>query len=154
MSPSSSGPLSDPSAESPKTLTVEFRSKELLDDPSADPARTRLDAGMAKLCTGPAYEAKGLDIIADFVLRDGDFVRPNIEDDPRIGDFVRAAAAKGDGVDANAAKPGRLVAVGVMIDDWLAVALTAFRFGGATVEVELLENGGGEGVTLPDLNIF
>jgi hypothetical protein len=154
LSPSYSGPLSDPSAESPKALTVEFRSKELLDDPSADSARTRLDAGMAKLCTEPAYEAKGLDIIAEFDLRDGDFARPNIEDDPTIGDFVRAAAAKGDDADANAANPSRLVAVGAMIDDWLAVALVAFGSGGATVEVELPENGGGEGVTLPDLNIF
>ena len=110
---------------------------------------------MAKLCTEPAYEAKGLlDIIADFVLRDGDFARPNIEDDPRIGDFVRAAAAKGDGVDANAAKPGRFVAEGAVIDDWLAVALMAFGSGIATVEAEPLENGGGEGVTLPDLNKF
>ena len=154
MSPSYSGPLSDPSAESPKALTVEFRSKELLDDPSADSARTRLDAGMAKLCTGPAYEAKGFDIIADFVLRDGDFARPIVEDDPRIGDFVCAAAAKGDDADANAAKPGRLVAVGAMIDDWPAVALIAFGSGGATVEAELPENEGGEGATLPDLNKF
>ena len=154
MSPSYSGPLSDPSAESPKALIVEFRSKELLDDPSADSARTRLDAGMAKLCTGPAYEAKGLDITADFVLRAGDFARPKIEDDPRIGVFVRAAAAKGDDADANAAKPGRLVAVGAMIDDWLVVAVIAFRSGGATPEAELPENGGGEGVTLSDLNIF
>ena len=108
---------------------------------------------MAKLCTGPAYEAKGLDIIADFALRDGDFARPNIEDDPRIGDFVRAAAAKGDGVEANAAKPGRFVAVGAMIDDWLAVALIAFGPGSANVEEELPENDGGEGA-LPDLNTF
>jgi hypothetical protein len=151
LSPSYSGPLSDPSPESPKALTVEFRSKELLDDPSADSARTRLDAGIAKLCTEPAYEAKGLDVIAEFVLRNGDFARPNIEDDPRIGDFVRVAAAKGDDVDANAANPDRLVAAGATIDDWLAVA---FGSGGATVEVELPENGGGEGVTLPDLNIL
>ena len=110
---------------------------------------------MAKLCTEPAYEAKGLDVIAEFVLRNGDFARPNIEVDPRIGDFVRAAAAaKGDDADANAANPGRLVAVGATIDDWLAVALEAFGSGGATVDVELPENGGGEGVTLPDLNMF
>ena len=81
---------------------------------------------MAKLCTWPAYEPKGLDINAGFVLRGGDFARPNIEEGPRIGVFVRAAAAKGDDVDANAAKPGRLVAVGAMIDDWLAVELIAF----------------------------
>lgn len=104
---------------------------------------------MAKLCTGPAYEAKGLDIIADFALRDGDFARPNIEDDPRIGDFVRAAAAKGDGVEANAAKPGRFVAEGAMTDDWLAVALIAFGSGSA-VEEELPE----KEVALSDLNKF
>ena len=92
--------------------------------------------------------------MADFVLRDGDFARPNIEDDPGIGDFVRAAAAKGDGVEANAAKPGRFVAVGAIIDDWLAIALIAFGSGDATVELELPENGEGEGVTFPDLNTF
>ena len=66
---------------------------------------------------------------------------------------MRAAAAKGDGVDAYAAKPSRFVAVGSMIDDWLAVALIAFGSGSAAVEVELPANGGGEGA-LPDLNIF
>lgn len=102
---------------------------------------------MAKLCAGPANEAKGFEI---FVLRGGDFARPNIEGDPRIGDFVRAAAAKGDGVDANAAKPDRLAAVGVVVDDWPGVAV----FGSAAVDAGLPEGGGGEGVTLPDMNIF
>jgi hypothetical protein len=41
-----------------------------------------------------------------------------------------------------------------MIGDWLAVALIAFGPGGATEEVELPENGDGEGVTFPDLNTF
>jgi hypothetical protein len=103
---------------------------------------------MAKLCTGPAYEPKGLDINAGFDVRNGDYARPNIEGDPTVGDFVHAAAAKGDDVDANVAEHGRLVAVGSIIDDWLAVALIAFGSGGATVEAELPENGGGEGVAL------
>ena len=84
-------------------------------------------------------------------MRGGDFTRPKIEGDPRTGDFVRAATAKGDAVDANASKPDRLVAVGVVVDAWLGVEL---KLEIAAAEVGLAENGGGEGVTLPDINIF
>jgi len=63
---------------------------------------------MAKLCSPAEYDENALELAA--LLRRGDLALPNLDVDPRTGDFDRAAEEKGDDVDVKASNPERFVA--------------------------------------------